>query len=70
MLLDMDNAASLLHQLHSDNCKKSNDSSNKTVNIWRLECAACISEGDRVNVMINWNLCIVENIGTIPALVK
>lgn len=50
--------------------KKCNDSSNKAVNIWRLECTACISEGDRVNVMINWNLCIVENIGTTPDLVK
>lgn len=50
--------------------QKRNDNSNKAVNIWRLECTAYISEGDRVNVMINWNLCIVENIGTTPALVK
>lgn len=50
--------------------KKCNDSSNKAVNIWRLECTAYISEGYRVNVMINWNLWIVENIGTTPALVK
>ena len=26
--------------------KKCNDSSNKAVNNWRLECTACISEGD------------------------
>lgn len=54
----MDNATSLLYQLHSDNCKKKKVMIviTRLINIWRLEGTACITDRDRANVMINWNL--------------